>query len=77
MRCPGGADAIYSVLLTQVSAFESYSQKSKPRRGVCPFGHFYLFFFLKTGHFGRFGRPILSQDGRPEENFQLGSDLDQ
>ena len=29
-------------------------------------------------HFGRFvGRPILSQDGRPEGNFHLGSGLDQ
>ena len=25
--CPGGADAIYSVSVTQVSAFESYSKK--------------------------------------------------
>ena len=38
-------------------------------------GHFCH--FGKTGHFGRFGRQILSQDGRPEENFHLGSGSDQ
>ena len=31
----------------------------------------------EIGHFGRVGRPILSQDGRREENFHLGSGLDQ
>ena len=33
-RCPGGADANLKISHTQVSAFESYSKKSKPRPGV-------------------------------------------
>ena len=53
------------------------SPQKSPFRKPGMLGHFGQFEGKKTGHFGRFGRPILSQDGRLEENFHSGSGLDQ